>query len=56
MHPRTASELEESALQYPYNAASRAADGRLRIWGVSVDVDSSIDVGNFELLPRAIEP
>ena len=56
MHPKTASALEEGAGQYPYNAANRAADGRLRIWGVSVDVDTTIDIGNFELLPLAIEP
>jgi hypothetical protein len=56
MHPSTASQLEESALEYPYNAASREADGQLRIWGVCVDVDATISVGNFEILPRHIEP
>jgi hypothetical protein len=56
MHPKTASALEESALEYPYNAASRAPDGRLCIWGVSVDVDVTISVGNFEILPRHNEP
>lgn len=52
MHPRTALALEASALEYPYAAANRTADGMLRVWGLPVHGDESLSPGVFELIPH----